>query len=40
MLDFEKTLTSYVDRNEQELIGRLAELIRKPSVSSSGEGVS
>lgn len=40
MLDFEKRLADYVERNEQELVGRMADLVRRPSISSSGEGVS
>ncbi len=40
MKDFDQTLEEYVSRHEEELIERLADLVRQPSVSSSGEGVS
>lgn len=40
MKDFDRTLEQYVSQREEELISRLVDLVRQPSVSSSGEGVS
>lgn len=40
MLDFEKRLSAYVGKNENVLIEHMADLVRRPSISSSGEGVS
>lgn len=40
MKDFEKRLAGYVKANENQLIEELCTLVRQPSVSSSGEGVS
>lgn len=40
MKDFESTLHRYMDAHQQEMIDRLCDLVRRPSISSSGEGVS
>ncbi|MCI8652429.1 MAG: M20/M25/M40 family metallo-hydrolase [Angelakisella sp.] len=40
MKDFDRTLEEYVSQRQKELIGRLSDLVRQPSVSSTGEGVS
>lgn len=39
-MKFQETLDRYMDQRKDELIGRMADLVRRPSVSSSGEGVS
>ena len=40
MKEFKPTLSNYMQTHEQELIGRMCDLVRLPSISSSGEGVS